>query len=128
VQHGEHALLVDAGPPGGPVVRRLRDAGVRRLDVLVITHSSADHDGGAAAVLRSFAVETVLDGGEATQPTRGRLAAVAEVSRRRIARVASDVGQTVRGPDRRSRPVAVAVAHGAAQRRRQPARDGPARA
>jgi competence protein ComEC len=72
---------------------------VRRLDALVITHSSADHDGGAAAVLRSFAVGAVLDGGEATQPTRGRLAAVAEARRRGVARVASDVGQTVRaGP------------------------------
>jgi competence protein ComEC len=92
-------LLVDTGPPGGPVVRRLREAGVRRLDVLVITHSSADHDGGAAAVLRSFAVGAVLDGGEVTQPTRGRLAAAGEASRRHIARIASDVGQTVRaGP------------------------------
>jgi competence protein ComEC len=99
IQHGEHALLVDTGPPGGPVVRRLREAGVRRLDVLVMTHSSADHDGGAAAVLRSFAVGEVLDGGEVTQPTRGRLAAAEEASRRHIARVASDVGQTVRaGP------------------------------
>jgi glyoxylase-like metal-dependent hydrolase (beta-lactamase superfamily II) len=50
VQHGRHALLVDTGPPGPPILRRLRDAGVRRLDALVITHSSADHDGGAAAV------------------------------------------------------------------------------
>ena len=66
VQHGEHAILVDAGPSGGSVVRRLREAGVRRLDALVITHASADHDGGAAAVLRSFEVGAVLDGGEVT--------------------------------------------------------------
>ena len=99
VQHGEHALLVDAGPPGGPVVRRLRDAGVRRLDVLVVTHSSADHDGGAAAVLRSMPVGAVLDGGEATQSTAGRRAAASEARARRTPRVASDVGQTVRaGP------------------------------
>jgi competence protein ComEC len=99
VQHGEHALLVDAGPPDGPVVRRLRDAGVRRLDALVITHASADHDGGAAAVLRALAVGAVLDGGEATQPTTGRRAAAAEAHARRVPRVASDVGQTVRaGP------------------------------
>ncbi len=99
MQHGEHALLVDTGPPGGPVVRRLREAGVRRLDALVITHASADHDGGAAAVLRSFEVGAVLDGGEVTQPTPGRRAAAAEASARRVARVASDVGQTLRaGP------------------------------
>jgi competence protein ComEC len=99
VQHGEHAMLVDTGPPDGPIVRRLREAGVRRLDLLVITHSSADHDGGAAAVLRSVPVGAVLDGGELTQPTTGRRAAAAEASARHIARVASDVGQTLRaGP------------------------------
>jgi competence protein ComEC len=99
IQHGAHAMLVDTGPPGGPVVARLRAAGVRRLDVLVITHSSADHDGGAAAVLRSVPVGAVLDGGEVTQPTTGRRAAAAEARARRVPRVASDVGQVVRaGP------------------------------
>ena len=95
VQHGEHAVLVDAGPPGGPIVRRLRDAGVRRLDALVITHASADHDGGAAAVLRALPVRAVLDGGELTQATPGRRAAAQEARSRGIARIASDVGQTV---------------------------------
>jgi competence protein ComEC len=99
VQHGEHALLVDSGPPGGPIVRRLREAGARRLDALVITHASADHDGGAAAVLRAVPVGQVLDGGEVTQPTTGRRAAAAAARDRGVARVASDVGQTVRaGP------------------------------
>ena len=99
VQHGAHALLVDAGPPGGPILRRLREAGVRRLDVLVITHSSADHEGGAAAVLRSLPVGAVIDGGELTQPTTGRLAAAAVARSRGVPRVASDVGQVVRaGP------------------------------
>jgi competence protein ComEC len=99
VQHGTHALLVDAGPPGGPILRRLREAGVRRLDAFVITHSSADHDGGAAAVLRSLPVGAVLDGGELTQPTTGRRAAAAVARSRGVARVSSDVGQVVRaGP------------------------------
>ncbi|MEA2180789.1 MAG: competence protein ComEC, partial [Solirubrobacteraceae bacterium] len=87
IQHGAHAMLVDTGPPGGPVVARLRAAGVRRLDVLVITHSSADHDGGAAAVLRAFPVGAVLDGGEVTQPTTGRRAAAAEARALRVPRV-----------------------------------------
>jgi competence protein ComEC len=99
VQHGEHALLVDAGGPDGPIVRRLREAGVRRLDALVITHASADHDGGAAAVLRAVPVGAVLDGGEVTQATAGRRAAAEEAWAQGVARVASDVGQVVRaGP------------------------------
>ena len=51
---------------------------MRRLDALVITHSSADHDGGAAAVLPARPVGAVLDGGEASQPTPGRRAAAAD--------------------------------------------------
>ena len=99
IQHGEHAVLVDTGRPGGPIVRRLREAGARRLDVLVLTHASADHDGGAAAVLRAVPVGEVLDGGEVTQSTAGLRAAAAEARARRVARVASDAGQIVRaGP------------------------------
>ncbi|MGD8320780.1 MAG: ComEC/Rec2 family competence protein, partial [Gemmatimonadota bacterium] len=50
-------LLVDAGPPwegearGSPVVRALRRRGVRRLELLVLTHPDLDHVGGAAGVL-----------------------------------------------------------------------------
>lgn len=60
-------LLVDAGPPaevaaaGHPAVRGLRARGVRRLEVLVLTHPDADHFGGADAVLESFQVEGVVD-------------------------------------------------------------------
>jgi competence protein ComEC len=59
--HG-HALLYDAGGGGahGPdfgesaVVPALRALGVRRLDLLVLSHGDADHAGGAAAVQRAF--------------------------------------------------------------------------
>ncbi|MGC4084062.1 MAG: ComEC/Rec2 family competence protein [Vicinamibacterales bacterium] len=64
-------LLVDAGGlPGtttfdigdrvvGPV---LRHAGVRRLDVIALTHGDADHAGGAATVLREFQPADVWEG------------------------------------------------------------------
>ena len=57
------AILFDTGPPGGPVLERLRDAGVDRLDALVVTHQSADHDGMAGAVVRAFRPRTVVNGG-----------------------------------------------------------------
>ncbi|MDP1847718.1 MAG: ComEC/Rec2 family competence protein [Solirubrobacteraceae bacterium] len=95
IQHGATAVLVDTGPPDGPVLRRLRDAGVRRLDLLVITHDAADHDGAAAEVLAAVPVGLVLDGEEATAAaTIKRLAAA-----HRVRRVASDAGQVLRaGP------------------------------
>jgi competence protein ComEC len=66
VQHGPVAVLVDTGPPGGPILERLRDAGVRHLDLLVATHAALDHDGAAAEVLDEVPVAMVLDGEEAT--------------------------------------------------------------
>ena len=95
IQHGAAAVLVDTGPRDGPVLERLRDAGVRRLDLLVLTHDAADHDGAAAQVLGALPVGLVLDGEEATpQATVHRLAAA-----HRVRRVASDAGQVLRaGP------------------------------
>ena len=95
IQHGSTAVLVDTGPPHGPVLERLRDAGVRRLDLLVITHDAADHDGAAAEVLAALPVGLVLDGEEATAAaTVQRLAAA-----HRVRRIASDAGQVLRaGP------------------------------
>jgi competence protein ComEC len=43
---GGEAILVDVGPPDGDVVRRVRAAGVERLDGIVLTHDSLDHRGG----------------------------------------------------------------------------------
>jgi competence protein ComEC len=63
LQAGDDAVLVDAGPVDGDVVRQLRRAGVRRLRAIVLSHPAADHDGGAAAVLRAIPTELLLDGG-----------------------------------------------------------------
>jgi len=99
LRHGEHAVLVDAGPPDGPVLRRLREAGVRRLDALVLTHASADHDGGAAAVLRTHPTRLLLDGGDPGHRTPGLRRASALARARGVRRMATDAGQVVRlGP------------------------------
>ena len=57
------AVLFDTGPPDGPVLERLREAGVRRLDALVLTHAQADHEGAAAAVIERQRPRLVLNGG-----------------------------------------------------------------
>jgi competence protein ComEC len=71
IQHGRAAVLVDTGPRDGPILTRLRDAGVRRLDLLVATHAALDHDGAAAAVLGAIPVAMVLDGEEAATASEG---------------------------------------------------------
>ena len=95
IQHGATNVLVDTGPRDGPVLERLRDAGVRRLDLLVLTHDAADHDGAARAVLGELPVGLVLDGEEATP--HASVAGLAAAHR--IRRLASDAGQVLRvGP------------------------------
>ncbi|WP_146175399.1 ComEC/Rec2 family competence protein [Paraconexibacter algicola] len=98
VQHGDHAILVDAGPPDGGVVERLAQLGVRRLDVLVVTHAQDDHDGGAPAVLDALPVGLVLDGRDGQSSAQGpRLVAAARA--RHVPRRPPDRGQLVRaGP------------------------------
>ncbi len=65
----DHALLYDAGPAtaGGDLGERvvlpvLRKAGVRRLDMMLISHAHADHAGGALAVQRGLPVMAVVSG------------------------------------------------------------------
>jgi competence protein ComEC len=77
LQDGSAAVLVDTGPPDGPILDRLREAGVRRLDLLVLTHPQSDHEGAAARVLRALPVGAVLDGGSVALGSVRRVAPAA---------------------------------------------------
>jgi competence protein ComEC len=83
-------VLVDTGPPDGPILKRLAAARVGRLDALILTHAQADHEGAAAAVIRAHDPRVVVDGGAGwSTPTQTALAA----SRKRI--VAPAAGQVL---------------------------------
>jgi competence protein ComEC len=43
---GAAAVLVDGGPPGEDLIRKLEDAGVGRLGAVVASHDQSDHVGG----------------------------------------------------------------------------------
>jgi competence protein ComEC len=95
IQRRGASILVDTGPPDGPILSRLRHAGVRRLDLLVITHAQVDHEGGAAAVLHGLPVALVLDGRDGARDLAGARMA-AEAARRRVKLVAPQAGQRLR--------------------------------
>jgi competence protein ComEC len=95
IQHAGATVLVDTGPPGSPLAERLRAAGVRRIDLLVVTHGQADHDGGAAGVLDRLPVGLLLDGADGS-PTPLHRAMVAVAARRGVRRLAPDAGQVLR--------------------------------
>jgi competence protein ComEC len=95
IQDRGHAVLFDAGPPDGPVLARLRAAGVARIDLLVVTHDQADHEGGAPAVLAHCRVGLLLDGaaGDRTVEHRALMSAAAAGH---VKRIAPAQGQVVR--------------------------------
>lgn len=94
LQAGGHAILVDAGPAGAGIAGKLKLAGVRRLDALVVTHPQADHDGGAPAVLAAVPVDLLFDGrGGDSSPSSTAIDAVARRKRTRI--TAAQAGQTL---------------------------------
>lgn len=75
-QTRHHALLFDTGPAFGPatdsgnrvIVPFLRASGIRRLDVMIVSHDDADHTGGAMSVLQAVPVETLLTSLPASDP------------------------------------------------------------
>ena len=76
VRTASRTLLYDAGPSYGPeadsggriLVPLLRGAGVRRVDLMVITHEDSDHLGGALTVLESVEVDALASSIRATHP------------------------------------------------------------
>jgi competence protein ComEC len=98
IQHGGASMLVDTGPPDGPLLGRLRAAGLRRLDVLVVTHAQSDHEGMAAAVLDHYPVGLLVDGADGAATGEHR-AVVSAARRHHVRRTAPDAGQEFRvGP------------------------------
>ncbi|KQQ86342.1 DNA internalization-related competence protein ComEC/Rec2 [Massilia sp. Leaf139] len=67
VETAQHRLLYDTGPRYAPgqdaggrvILPYLRARGIRRLDLLVVSHSDLDHVGGAATVLAAMPVAGV---------------------------------------------------------------------
>ena len=63
-----HAALFDAGPEGCDLAGQLRALGVRRLDLVVISHPHADHFAGLLEALDSLEVATFVDRTEVATP------------------------------------------------------------
>jgi competence protein ComEC len=93
LQRDGTSILVDTGPPGGPILQRLAEAGVDRLDLLVLTHAEADHEGMALSVIAAHRPRMVLDGGAGwpTAVQRGLPDALARIGGRAVAARAGQV-------------------------------------
>lgn len=60
---GGATMLVDGGPDPGRLASKLRAHGVRRLDVLALTHPHADHVEGLVPVAERYPIGRALDPG-----------------------------------------------------------------
>jgi competence protein ComEC len=63
IRRDGRSILFDTGTPQGGIVNRLREVGLERLDVLVITHAEDDHEGAAIQVIDRFRPNLVVNGG-----------------------------------------------------------------
>jgi competence protein ComEC len=75
------AVLVDGGPPGDSLARKLEEAGVERLGAAIVTHDQSDHLAGVEELLGRFPVERVLYGRVGNRVLAEAAAAGAEVRR-----------------------------------------------
>lgn len=96
IQDGAGAsVLFDGGPPEARVYRELRAAGVRRLDLMVSTHQSRDHQGGLHEVLARIPTRLMLENGYGTHdPDYHRL--IAEADARGVRHISAAQGQVFR--------------------------------
>jgi competence protein ComEC len=86
------AVLFDGGPPEARVYRTLREAGVRRLDLVVSTHQSRDHQGGLHEVIERIPTALLLENGYGTRdPDYRRL--ISEADARGLRHVPARAGQ-----------------------------------
>ena len=89
------AVLFDGGPPEARVFRLLRAAGVRRLDLMVATHQSRDHQGGLHEVLEKIPTSLLLENSDASRDRDFRRL-LAEADGRGIRRSPAHAGQHLR--------------------------------
>jgi competence protein ComEC len=87
LEGGGGAVLVDSGPPplegeAPAALGAVRRRRVRPLDALVLTHAHADHAGGAAALLRSGRVRTLVSRPDCVEGAPA-LAEIARLARER---------------------------------------------
>ncbi|HEY0630958.1 MAG TPA: ComEC/Rec2 family competence protein [Thermoleophilaceae bacterium] len=95
IQDGAGAsVLFDGGPPEARVYRLLKAAGVRRLDVMVATHQSRDHQGGLHEVLERIPTRFLLENGYGTRdPDFRRL--IEEADAHHVEHAAALAGQSL---------------------------------
>lgn len=72
IQRGGATVLFDTGPDQRVLRERLEELGVRRIDLLVLSHPALDHDAATEDLLDAGRVRAVVDGGAGGAGTHRR--------------------------------------------------------
>ena len=88
------AALFDGGPPEARVYRQLRAAGVHRLDLMVATHQSRDHQGGLHEVIDHIPTSVLLENSDGTTDRDFRRL-IGEADARGVRHVPARAGQVL---------------------------------
>lgn len=114
IYNSQFAVLIDCGEKGfGKVIaEKLGELGIKKLDMLIVTHFDKDHVGGAAKVLRSVGVGQVIQSNSPkdSEEYREYTAQLAESGitpvtlRERLSRQLGSIDVTVYPPARESYP------------------------
>ncbi|MEO7260955.1 MAG: ComEC/Rec2 family competence protein [Jatrophihabitantaceae bacterium] len=91
--HGS-AVVIDAGPDPVPVDRCLRELGVSRIQVLVLSHDHLDHVGGLSGVLHGRQVDRVLSS-PLTKPVSGYRLVLSVLASHRLRLEQVHAGQSI---------------------------------
>jgi competence protein ComEC len=89
------AALFDGGPPEARAYRQLRAAGVHRLDLMVATHQSRDHQGGLHEVIEHIPTSLLVENSDGTTDRDFRRL-IGEADARGIRHVPARAGQVLR--------------------------------
>ncbi|MBM7848617.1 DNA internalization-related competence protein ComEC/Rec2 [Arthrobacter roseus] len=85
------AIVIDTGPEPEPMDRCLRNLGVEVIDLLVLTHSHADHYGGIQGVMKGRIVKKIAYSSTSEPLPKNIRAAIADVPQ--VPVTAGDAGQ-----------------------------------
>jgi competence protein ComEC len=88
-------VLFDAGPPEARVHRQLRAAGVTRLDLIVSTHQSRDHQGGFHELIDRIPTRLMIENGDGTRDQDFRRL-ITDADARGIRHLPARAGQVLR--------------------------------
>ncbi|MBU1672065.1 MAG: ComEC/Rec2 family competence protein [Actinobacteria bacterium] len=92
---GGATVLIDGGPDGDLLLRKLRERAVSRVDLVVLSHPHADHVAGLVTLMDRMPVGRLLEGGMTGVQSSLYDRLLESAGRRRVRRTVAREGQVV---------------------------------